>query len=77
MVSKKLLWKPLKAVDSIAGALLGLSKALVLIWIIGELAMIFPQEKFHGGQIKALSLPKLKIMGQKLLQKLLQQAKIN
>lgn len=42
---KNFLWKPLKAVDSVAGGLLGLSKALVIIWIVGELAMIFPQER--------------------------------
>ena len=41
---KNFLWKPLKAVDSVLGVALHLAKTLVLIWILGELALILPSE---------------------------------
>ena len=41
---KNFLWKPLKAVDSVLGVVLHLAKTLVLIWILGELALILPSE---------------------------------
>ncbi len=42
---KNFLWKPLKAVDSVLGVALHLAKTLVLIWILGELALILPSER--------------------------------
>ncbi len=41
---KNFLWKPLKAVDSVLGVALHLAKTLVVIWILGELALILPSE---------------------------------
>ena len=41
---KNFLWKPLKAVDSVLGVVLHLAKTLVLIWILGELALVLPSE---------------------------------
>jgi uncharacterized membrane protein required for colicin V production len=42
---KNFLWKPLKAVDSVLGVALHLAKTVILIWILGELALILPSER--------------------------------
>jgi len=68
---KNFLWRPLKAVDSIAGALLGLSKALVLIWIIGELAMIFPQEKISRWSDQSTVIAQIENHGPKVVAKII------
>ena len=68
---KNFLWKPLKAVDSIAGGVLGLSKALLLIWIIGELAMIFPQEKISRWSDQSTVIAQIENHGPKVVAKII------
>ena len=68
---KNFLWRPLKAVDSIAGGVLGLSKALVLIWIIGELAMIFPQEKISRWSDQSTVIAQIESHGPKVVAKII------
>jgi hypothetical protein len=68
---KNFLWRPLKAVDSIAGALLGLSKALVLFWIIGEVCMILLHEKISRWSDQSTVIAQIENYGPKVVAKII------